>query len=329
MKPEKIGKWGLSPFFLALACLFTPAPGSAQDYPSKPIRIIVTFSPGGFTDVTARLVAQHWTERFGQPVLVENRPGASTVLGTDAVAKSKPDGYTLLYTGSSTFTIVPAVLRDLPYDPLKSFAHIGLIGSTAMMVLAHPSVPAASLKELVALLSKPGPHSTYGSFGTGTASHFAAELLWSALGVRPLHVPYKGSGPLMAALVAGEVPLSVDTVVVGAPQIRAGKIKAFAVTTATRSSLLSEIPTLAESGYAGFDVGAWVALSAPAGTPDAVLKRLREETVKLREVKSIQERFTALGVDVVGSTSEELVARIRADLQRYARIAREANIKPE
>jgi tripartite-type tricarboxylate transporter receptor subunit TctC len=317
------------PCALGFAFLVAAAPALAQDYPSKPIRIIVTFSPGGFTDVTARIVAQHWSERFGQPVVVENKPGASTVLGTDAVAKSKPDGYTLLYTGASSFSIVPVVLREVPYDPLKSFAHIGIVGSTPMMVLAHPSVPATSLKELVALLSKPGPFSTYGSFGTGTGSHFAGELLWSALGVRPLHVPYKGSSPLMAALVAGEVPLSIDTVVVGAPQIRAGKIRAFAVTTASRSSLLPEIPTLSESGYPGFDVGAWVALAAPAGTPDAVLKRLRDETVRLRDVKPIRERFAALGVEVVGSTAEEFVARIKADLQRYSRIAREANIQAE
>jgi tripartite-type tricarboxylate transporter receptor subunit TctC len=314
---------------LAVAFIVAAAPALAQDYPSKPVRIIVTFSPGGFTDVTARIVAQHWTERFGQPVVVENRPGASTVLGMDAVAKSKPDGYTLVYSGSSSFTIVPVVLRSVPYDPLKSFAHIGIVGSTGMMVLAHPSVPATNLKELVALLSKSGPSSTYGSFGTGTASHLAGELLWSALGVRPLHVPYKGSGPLMAALVAGEVPLSIDTVVVSAPQIRAGKIRAFAVTTATRSSLLPEIPTLAESGYPGFDVGAWVALAAPAGTPEPVLKRLRDETARLREVKSIQERFAALGVEVVGSTAEEFVAKIKADLQRHTRIAREANIQSD
>jgi tripartite-type tricarboxylate transporter receptor subunit TctC len=314
---------------LSLTLALAAGNGAAQDYPAKPLKIIVTFSPGGFTDVTARIVAQLWTERFGQPVVVENRPGASTVLGTDAVARAKPDGYTLLFTGASTFSIVPIVLREVPYDPLKSFAHIGIVGSTAMMVLAHPSVPAADLKELVALLAKPGALSTYGSFGTGTASHFAAELLWSALGVRPLHVPYKGSGPLMAALVAGEVPLSVDTVVVGAPQIRAGRVKAFAVTTGSRSSLMPEIPTLAESGYPGLDVGAWVALAAPAGTPEAALKRLRDETVRLRDEKGIREKFTALGVDVVGSTADEMVARIKADTQRYARIAREANIKAE
>ncbi len=247
----------------------------AQEYPNRAIKLIVTFSPGGFTDVTARLVAQHWTERFGQPVIVENRPGGSTVIGTDAVAKSKPDGYTLLYTGASSFTI------------------------------------------------------NYGSFGTGTVSHFAAEYLWAALGGKLMHVPYKGSGPLMAALVAGEVPLSVDTMVVAAPQVRSGKIKAIAVTTATRSSLLPEVPTLAESGHAGFDVGAWVAIAAPAGTPETVLKKLRAEMVRLRDVKEIREKFSALGVEIVGSSPEEFTAKVREETRVYARIAKEANIQAE
>lgn len=301
----------------------------AQEYPTKPIKFIVTFSPGGFTDVTARIVAQHWTERFGQPVVVENKPGASTVIGTDAVAKAAPDGYTLVYTGSSTFTINAIVLKDLPYDPLKSFAPIGIVGSTPMMVLAHPSVPARNIGELIALMSAKPREYSYGSFGTGTGSHFAGELLWSALGIKLLHVPYKGSGPLMAALVSGEVPLSIDTVVVAAPQIRAGKIKAIAVTTAARSSLLPNVPTLAELGYPGIDVGAWVALAAPAGTPDVVLRKLRYETARLRTVKDIQERFAALGVEVVGSSPEEFTAKVLVETRKYSQVAKETNIRAE
>src|SRR5437867_1235770 len=161
----------------------------AQEYPTKPIKLIVTFSPGGFTDITARFVAQHWTERFGQPVVVENKPGAATVIGTDAVAKAAPDGYTLLYTGASTFTINPIVLKDLPYDPLKSFAPIGIVGTTPMMVLANPSVSARNIGELTVLISAKPREYSYGSFGTGTTSHFAGELLWSALGIKsPDHV---------------------------------------------------------------------------------------------------------------------------------------------
>jgi len=302
----------------------------AQEYPTKPIKLIVTFSPGGFTDITARFVAQHWTERFGQPVVVENKPGAATVIGTDAVAKATPDGYTLLYTGASTFTINPIVLKDLPYDPLKSFAPIGIVGTTPMMVLANPSVSARNIGELTVLISAKPREYSYGSFGTGTTSHFAGELLWSALGIKLLlHVPYKGSGPLMAALVSGEVPLSIDTVVVAAPQIRAGKIKAIAVTTAARSSLLPNVSTLAELGYPGIDVGAWVALAAPAGTPDHVLRRLRSETARLRTVKDIQEKFAAIGVDVVGSSPEEFTAKVTGEIRRYSQVAKEANIRAE
>jgi tripartite-type tricarboxylate transporter receptor subunit TctC len=319
----------LRAFALLLFATIFCSSGVAQEYPTKPIKLIVTFSPGGFTDVTARIVAQHWTERFGQPVVVENKPGASTVIGTDFVAKAAPDGYTLLYTGASTFSINPVVLKDLPYDPLKSFAPIGIVGSTPMMVLAHPSVSARNIGELIAQVSARPREYSYGSFGTGTASHFAGELLWSALGIKLLHVPYKGSGPLMIALVAGEVPLSVDTVVVAAPQIRAGKINAIAVTTAARSSLLPTVPTLGELGYPEIDVGAWVALAAPAGTPDLVLRKLRNETARLRTVKDIQERFAALGVEVVGSTPEEFTAKVTGEIRKYSHVARAANIRAE
>jgi tripartite-type tricarboxylate transporter receptor subunit TctC len=301
----------------------------AQEYPTKPIKFIVTFSPGGFVDVTARIVAQHWTERFGQSVLVENKPGASTVIGTDSVARAAPDGYTLLYTGGSTFTINPIVLKNLPYDPLKSFAPIGIVGTTPLMVLAHPSISARNIGELMVLTSaKPSKYS-YGSFGAGTTSHLAGELLWSALGVKLLHVAYKGSGPLMVALVSGEIPLSIDTVVVAAPQIRAGKIKAIAVTTAARSSLLPNVPTLAESGYPGINVGAWVAIAAPVGTPDLALRKLRSETARLRTVKDIQERFAALGVEVLGSSPEEFTATVTGELRKYSQVAKEANIRAE
>src|SRR5262249_2454691 len=201
-------------------------------------RRVVRSPPGGFTDVTARILAQQLGERLGQPFIVENKPGASTIIGAEAVAKSQPDGYTLLYAGASTFTVNPVVLEKLPYDPIKSFAMVGMVCRTAMLLLAHPSVPVANLKEFVALVAaKPG-HYAYGSFGNGPLSPLGAEQLVPVRGVKMLHVPYKGSPPLMNALVAGEVPFSVDTLVVAAPQIRAGRIKPIAVTSARRTSLL-------------------------------------------------------------------------------------------
>ena len=222
------------------------------------------------------------------------------------------------------------MLNDLPYDPLKSFAAIGIVGATPMMVLAHPSVSARNVyNELIALISAKPREFSYGSFGTGTTSHFAGELLWSALGIKLLlHVPYKGSGPLMAALVSGEVPLSIDTVVVAAPQIRAGKIKALAVTTAARSSLLPNVPTLAQLGYPGIDVGAWVALPRRQAPPSPCSEDCGP-TARLRTVRDIREKFAAIGVEVVGSSPEEFTAKVTDEARKYSQVAKEANIRVE
>jgi len=301
----------------------------AQGYPAKPVRMVVPFPPGGFADVTARIVAQAFTERLGQSFIIENKPGASTLIGAESVAKSAPDGYTLLYAGSSTFTVNPVLLKKLPYDPLKSFAPIGIVSRTAMLLLAHPSAPANNLKELAALAAaKPG-HYAYGSFGNGTISNFGGEQLASALGVKLLHVPYRGSSPLMNALVAGEVPFSVDTLVVAAPQIRAGRIKAIAVTAARRTSLLPDVPTVAESGYPGFDVSAWSALSAPAATPEAVIRRLRDVLNRITATKDVIDRFAAIGVEPVVADPDDFVRVVRQDIRNFTRIAKEANIQAE
>ena len=302
---------------------------SAQSYPSKPVRIIVPFPPGGYTDVTARIIAQSLTERLGQPFIVDNRPGASTVIGTEAAARAQPDGYTLLYTGSSTFTVNPLLLRNLPYDPLKTFVSVGIVTRTPMVLLVNPSFPANSVKELVALArASPGKYA-YGSFGTGTSSHFAGEAFAAATGVRMLHVPYKGSAPLMNDLIGGQVPISFDTLVVAAPQIRSGKVKALAVLTKERTSLFPELPTVAESDYPGFDLGTWLALSSAAGTPEAVIQKLREEVTVIVSQKDVIARFEALGVEGVKPTAEEFARTVQTDLQRFAKIARDANIKGE
>jgi tripartite-type tricarboxylate transporter receptor subunit TctC len=307
----------------------TPPAALAQPYPSKPVRIIVPFPPGGYTDATARIIAQSLTERLGQPFVVDNRPGASTVIGAEAVARAQPDGYTLLFTGSSTFTVNPVLLHNLPYDPLKSFVMVGIVTRTPMVLLVNPSFPASSVKELVALASaSPGKYA-YGSFGAGTISHFAGEAFSAATGARLLHVPYKGSAPLMNDLVGGQVPISFDTLVVAAPQIRAGKVRALAVLTKDRTNLFPQLPTVAESGYPGFDLGTWVALSSAAGTPEAVIQKLREEVTVIVSQKDVIARFDALGVEGVKPTAEEFSRNVQADLQRYAKIARDADIKGE
>jgi Uncharacterized protein conserved in bacteria len=315
---------------MATAVAQPPLPAaSAQSYPSKPVRIIVPFPPGGYTDVTARIIAQSLTERLGQPFIVDNRPGASTVIGTEAAARAQPDGYTLLYTGSSTFTVNPLLLRNLPYDPLKTFVSVGIVTRTPMVLLVNPSFPANSVKELVALArASPGKYA-YGSFGTGTSSHFAGEAFAAATGVRMLHVPYKGSAPLMNDLIGGQVPISFDTLVVAAPQIRSGKVKALAVLTKERTSLFPELPTVAESDYPGFDLGTWLALSSAAATPEAVIQKLREEVTVIVSQKDVIARFEALGVEGVKPTAEEFARTVQTDLQRFAKIARDANIKGE
>ncbi len=315
---------------MATAVAQTPLPAtSAQPYPSKPARIIVPFPPGGYTDATARIIAQSLTERLGQPFVVDNRPGASTVIGAEAAARAQPDGYTLLFTGSSTFTVNPVLLHNLPYDPLKSFVTIGIVTRTPMVLLVNPSFPANSVKELVALASaNPGKYA-YGSFGAGTISHFAGEAFSAATGVRMLHVPYKGSAPLMNDLVGGQVPISFDTLVVAAPQMRSGKAKALAVLTKDRTSLFPQLPTVAESGYPGFDLGTWVALSSAAGTPAAVIHKLREEVTAIVSQKDVIARFEALGAEGVKPTAEEFARIVQTDLERFAKIARDADIKGE
>ena len=307
----------------------SPPAASAAAYPSKSVHIIVPFPAGGYTDVTARILAQGLTERLGQPFVVDNRPGAGTVIGAEAAARAQPDGYTLLLTGSSTFTVNPVLLRNLPYDPLKSFVTVGIVTRTPMVLLANPAFPANSVKELVALTAaNPGKYA-YGSFGTGTISHFAAEAFAGATGARMLHVPYKGSAPLMNDLMGGQVPVSFDTLVVAAPQLRAGKVKALAMLTGARTNLFPQVPTVAESGYPGFYISTWVALSSAAGTPEAVIRKLREEVTAILSQKDVIARFDAIGVEGVKPTAEDFVFNVQNDLQRFTKIAREADIKAE
>ena len=322
----------IAPLLLAASTVVaqpSPPAASGQGYPSKPVRIVVPFPPGGYTDVTTRIVAQGLSERLGQPFVVDNRPGAGTVIGTEVVARAQPDGYTLLCTGASTFTVNPVLLRNLPYDPLKSFAAIGIVTRTPLVLLAHPSFPANTVKELVALAAANPGKFAYGSFGSGTISHFAGEAFAAATGTRMLHIPYKGSAPLMNDLVGGQVPVSFDTLVVAAPQMRAGKVKALAMLTKDRTSLFLEVPTVAESGYPGFDVGTWVAMAAPAGTPETIIRKLREEVTAIVSQKEVIARFEALGVEAVKPTAEDFTRNVQAELQRFTKIARDADIKSE
>ena len=332
--------WGPAPgatvrawmrFFAGPVCLvIAVAPDVlAQNYPVRPIRLVAPFPPGGFSDVTARILALRLGERLGQTVIVDNRPGGGTVIATDLVAKSPPDGYTLLYAGGSTFVINAVLMKTLPYDPLKSFDAVSIVCRTPLVLLAHPSVRANNVKELVALVSaKPGQFS-YGSFGNGTTAHFAGEMFVSATGVKMVHIPYTGSTPSLNDLIAGQIPLSLDTVVVATPQLRAGRIKVIAVTTRQRTSLLPDVPTVAESGYQGFHMDSWVGLNVAAGTPAAIRNRLEAEVMRILSAADVQEKFAAIGVEAVPAKGRDFVALVKRELPRYSKIAREANITAE
>jgi tripartite-type tricarboxylate transporter receptor subunit TctC len=271
----------------------------AQGYPVRPIKLVVAYPAGGSADTIAQVMAQKLTEALVQQVIVENRSGASTIIAAVAVANSPSDGYTLFLATPDTLSTNPALHRDLPYDPLTSFAPIGMVAATPLILVAHTSVPANNLTELVALVAAKPERFAFGSFGMGSIAHFAGEMLNSAAGIRMSHVPYRGGAPLMIDLVGGQIPLAIATVVTAAPQIRGGKIKAIAVTGSKRSSFLPDVPTIAESGYPQYDVAAWFALVAPAGTPEPIVKRLRDEVTKMQGMLDVKNKFADLSAEVV------------------------------
>jgi len=313
---------------LAAAGGLAPVLAAAQgNYPSKPIQLVLPFPPGGATDVVGRLVGQKLGERLGQTVVVDNRPGAATIVGASYVAKSAPDGYTLMATSGTTFTVNPAVYPRLPYDPQKNFEPIGLIGSTGLILLANRDVPVNNLKEFVAAAkAQPGKYS-YGSFGAGTTAHFAGEALLNLTGTRLLHVPYKGSSPAMTDLIGGQIPFSIDTVAAALPQIKAGKIKAIAVTTARRSELLPNVPTVAESGYPGMDTSTWIALVAPRGLPPEVHARLEKALAETIADPETRKKLNDNGIEPHYAPGREVSDMIEKETPQMRAIARRANIK--
>ncbi|SDC70500.1 Tripartite-type tricarboxylate transporter, receptor component TctC [Cupriavidus sp. YR651] len=313
---------------IAIGCGWASAPAAAQGgYPTKPIQLVIPFPPGGSTDVIGRLVGQKMSERLGQTVVVDNRPGAGTIVGASFVAKAAPDGYTLLATSGTTFTVNPAVYPHLPYDPAKNFEPIGQIGSTSLVLLANRDVPVNNLKEFVAAAkAAPGKYS-YASFGTGTTAHFAGEALQTLTGTKLLHVPYKGSAPAMTDLIGGQVPFSVDTVTAAIPQLKSGKIKAIAVTTAKRSALLPDVPTVAESGYPGMDAGTWLAIVAPKGLPPEVKAKLEKTLAEVVADPAMRQKLAEAGFDAAFANGAQVTATIAKEAPQMRAIARNANIK--
>lgn len=315
--------------FLSVALLALTSTAFAQNYPVKTIKVVVPWPPGQATDLAARIVAQKLQEALGQPVIVENKPGAGGAIGTEAVAKAVPDGYTLLAGSSGPISIMPN-LQKIPYDPLKDLAPISLIGTAPFALVVHPSFPAANAKEFVALLRANPDKYTFSSSGTGATAHLFSELFNSMAQVKARHVPYKGSAPALTDLMGGQISYTIETVAATVGHIKSGRLKGLGVTTARRSSALPDLPSLAEAaGIPGYDAAAWVGYAAPAGTPRAITTRLAAEIQKAMQTADLKERYLALGLEPVSNTPDEMAALMKREQERYGTIIRDAGIKIE
>ncbi len=308
------------------AIVLAPVPPcAAQGYPSKPIRLIVPFTPGGGTDILARVIGQKLTESMGQQVIVDNRAGAGGNIGAELAAKSSPDGHTILMV-SASYT-VNAGLYKLAFDPVRDLAPVTQVASVPFVLVAHPAVPASNVKELVALArSKPG-QLNYASSGNGSAPHLAGELLTMMTHTTMVHVPYKGGAPAVADVIGGQVQLLFSTVIQGLPHIKSGRLKPLAVGSPKRSSALPEVPTIAESGVPGYDVTNWFGVLAPGAIPRQIIKRLNREIVQHLQTADLRTRLAAEGADPVGSSPGEFERVIRGDIEKYARIVKAAGIR--
>lgn len=300
----------------------------AAEYPTRPIRMVVAYAPGGTTDFTARVTAPKLTELLGQTVVVDNRPGAGSILGTDLVAKGSPDGYTLLMA-DTTYGIIPAIYARLPFNVQKDFATISLIMSVPNALVVHPAVAARSVKELVDLAkAKPG-QLTFGSGGVGTPLHMAGEQLKVAAAVNMLHVPHKGAAPAMASLLGGQITMVFPTLTLAVPQVRSGKVRALAVTSARRVAAFPDIPTMREAGHATVDATSWFGLVAPAQAPRAILNRISSETAKVVKMPDVRERIESQHGEVVGSTPGEFSKFVSGEIANWTKVAKAGNIRAD
>jgi tripartite-type tricarboxylate transporter receptor subunit TctC len=303
--------------------------GAQARYPERPVRLVVAFAPGGFTDIVARLVAAKLSETLGQQVIIDNKAGAGGIIGTEVAAKALPDGYTLLLGTISTHAMNPHLYAKLPYDPVKDFAPVARIANSPNILVVHPSVPAKSVAELIALAkAKPGDLK-YGSGGNGTSSHLAGEMFKAMAGVDIQHIPYRSTSNAATALLADEISLMFDTLPSSLPHVRAGKLRALAVTVAERVPSVPELPTVAGSGLPGFEMGVWVGLFAPAGTPQPVIARLDAEAKALLALPEIATRFDELGLTPFYAPPEGLAAYLREENDKWGRVIRGADIRIE
>lgn len=313
---------------IAVGLVVGMAPVHAQGYPSRALRIVVPSSAGSGADFSARLIAQPLGERLGQQLVVENRAGAATMIGTELVAKAAPDGYTLLL-GVGTLATAPSMYKKVPYDAQRDFAPITQLANVANVLVVHPSLPAKSVKELVALAKARPGEIAFASSGTGTNPHLSMELFLYMTGTRMLHVPYKGPTPGLIDLLGGRVSAMSTSITASIPHMRTGRLRALGVTTARRAAALPDVPTVAEAGVAGYEAVQWWALLAPAGTPAEIITRLHREAVWALNLNDVRERFVREGMDVVAGSPQDFAAVLRADTEKWARIVKSAGIQPE
>jgi tripartite-type tricarboxylate transporter receptor subunit TctC len=313
---------------LALGTLASHA-ALAQTYPSKPIRLVVPFPPGGSTDIIARIVAQKLSERLGQQVVVENRGGAGGTIGAEAVAKASPDGYTLVVGTTSTHAVAPSVYGRIGYDPVKDFAPISLIAVTPYLLVVNPSVNVKSLQEFVGYVTARPGKLNYASAGTGSTTHLAMEMLKSAAGLYIVHIPYNGNGPAGTAVIGGQVEILFGSLPAVLPHAKSGRVRPLAVGTPKRSPSLPDVPTVAESGYPGFDASLWLAIMAPAGTPAPIVDRLQKEIHAVIASPDTADALNKAGAEPITSTPAELAAMVKDGVAKYGKVVKQAGVKPE
>ncbi len=302
---------------------------SAQTYPARAIRFVLPYAPGGGTDLTARPIAVKLSEQVGRPVVIDNRPGGAGMIGADLVAKSAPDGYTVLVSAASEMSMNLMLFREMSYDPVRDFQPVTLATTTPAILLAHPSVPVRSVRDMIALAKAKPTLLSYASVGTGSPMHFAGELMNHMVGIKMVHVPYKGAAPALVDLLGGHVPLGFVTLLAGMPHAKSGKLRALGVTSAQRASALPDVPAIAEAGLKGFDIVQWFAIWLPAQTPKNVVDRLNSELVKIIQSAEYKQRMLESGTEAVGGTPEALAAFQKSEIDKYRKIAGVAGIKPE
>jgi len=315
---------------LVLACgAFCSASATAQSYPSKPIRVVVPYPAGGSVDILARLVGQKFTESWGRPVVVENRAGGSSNIGTDFVAKSPPDGYTLLVATSTALAVNPSLFSRLPFDPQRDFAPITLATYLPSILVVHPSFPAKNVKELIALARARPSALNYASAGSGTPGHLGMELFKTLTRTQIVHVPYKGGAPAVADTVGGQVMMDLAVVPDALPFVKERRLRALGVSTLKRSSVASEIPTIAESGVPGYEVIGWYGYLAPAGTPRDIVAKLHDEVVRALQLPDVRERLVGLGFEVAGNTPEQFADWMKAERVKWAEVIKASGARAD